>query len=1107
MPRPAGSEIERTPSPATQGTEAFSRPDFDLPGRVMPKVSGREEDQFDVISKAVAPALPPEVPTINLGGMVISGVDINSITKGKFEMKMPLSRGEHALPVDEPGKGHANPLLKVEKNSHMGVDIQFGQNAEGKSVMQSVKGYFSPPVRIKNPASAFQPTGTWGVGGIADSVKDLIADMVIEGFNIGADGKIRVEGTVDKGFIGSDPLVEHVTPEHFPPVNMLLESRLPAHLVAKVGHKDTPSGGTGESGTEEVKPARDLGDMLRRFGAVAGKGNYTLTLDARETGIQAEHEKLKLWTPEGPVKISVKGHATLLRTGSMDFETEPESGFTTPALGLRTGVSAHVTRPARGQTAAIDLRVSGDLGKLSSHLMPDDTVTVPVHFDKDKNHFEADAHVDVDQHRKIAARAKVRADAMLGIAEDPDSARTQMGAFQFSSGDLKAGVSANVVYGREGVEIHGSTAKLTFEGVKPRVEYDGFHTRGKGSFGTEVILRNVAYRAGDGLPILEGESKVVLRPSAELLREFPDFAVFERTAQFSLGKDGQASLKMQGGADISSLMTSVVNLEGNPDAIVSMDTPAFGVLGSDAYREGIAQLMVDPGKRMAGGVRPVQIRAGNHVEWLIDGKESRPKRLELIDNAKESLCMQTLIFKADETGMETARHLAEAAKRGVQVRVIVDSLGNMEKIEDLVHEHPAYETMVEAGVQLQLYNDGGETGLRTLVEVLRDNPDLTVDLSDMTDITNPAKAIRIFHKLSMIAQNRIANSMNAEAREKLQNALGLVLGAENGQDAARVVGEIAEYTKDGIMEVDELIGTVRRLANLNHRWHEKYLIADGCKSITGGINIADEYLLGGELDGDGIPIEVTALGVKRPAWRDTDIFIEGAAAYDDFQNFADNWEYVTQKDGRAERIKTAADPDVMVSGGIDVMSVQHRPHVDGDHNIVNFFVESLKAMEPGQKAIFANAYFIPTGSLTRYKEAMIDAAKRGVDVQVLTNSGTTSDMPQLNQAAVFPYRELLEGGVKIFERTGNRTMHQKCFSMGGEVAGAMSWNGDNRSGALNSEHMSVVFDPKLAMKLQLQLEEDMHPRHCKQVMLEDVARLPWKQELEAAGLAWFSNLM
>ena len=49
-------------------------------------------------------------------------------------------------------------------------------------------------------------------------------------------------------------------------------------------------------------------------------------------------------------------------------------------------------------------------------------------------------------------------------------------------------------------------------------------------------------------------------------------------------------------------------------------------------------------------------------------------------------------------------------------------------------------------------------------------------------------------------------------------------------------------------------------------------MVDGHQAILGGMNIADEYMLGGS----GARVEV--LGGERTAWRDTDVYVEGMIA-------------------------------------------------------------------------------------------------------------------------------------------------------------------------------------------------------------------------------------
>ena len=60
---------------------------------------------------------------------------------------------------------------------------------------------------------------------------------------------------------------------------------------------------------------------------------------------------------------------------------------------------------------------------------------------------------------------------------------------------------------------------------------------------------------------------------------------------------------------------------------------------------------------------------------LIDGDEAYPAMLEAIGRARETINLSSYIFDADGIGAEFVRLLKEAAQRGVEVRVIIDALG------------------------------------------------------------------------------------------------------------------------------------------------------------------------------------------------------------------------------------------------------------------------------------------------------------------------------------------------------------------------------------------------------------------------------------------------
>jgi cardiolipin synthase len=66
---------------------------------------------------------------------------------------------------------------------------------------------------------------------------------------------------------------------------------------------------------------------------------------------------------------------------------------------------------------------------------------------------------------------------------------------------------------------------------------------------------------------------------------------------------------------------------------------------------------------------------GNAVVPLENGEGAYPAMLAAIDNAVSSIHLCTYIFDGDRTGRRFVAALARAADRGVEVRVIVDSLG------------------------------------------------------------------------------------------------------------------------------------------------------------------------------------------------------------------------------------------------------------------------------------------------------------------------------------------------------------------------------------------------------------------------------------------------
>lgn len=89
---------------------------------------------------------------------------------------------------------------------------------------------------------------------------------------------------------------------------------------------------------------------------------------------------------------------------------------------------------------------------------------------------------------------------------------------------------------------------------------------------------------------------------------------------------------------------------------------------------------------------------GNKLELLKNGEEAYPAMLEAIRRARRTVCLSTYIFKGDDTGRAFADALADAAARGVDVRLIVDGLGGV-----IYSLRKPWRKLSEKGVKVRLF--------------------------------------------------------------------------------------------------------------------------------------------------------------------------------------------------------------------------------------------------------------------------------------------------------------------------------------------------------------------------------------------------------------------
>jgi len=89
--------------------------------------------------------------------------------------------------------------------------------------------------------------------------------------------------------------------------------------------------------------------------------------------------------------------------------------------------------------------------------------------------------------------------------------------------------------------------------------------------------------------------------------------------------------------------------------------------------------------RVVGSVVERPLLPGNRIDPLVNGDEAYPAMLEAIHNARQTLSFVTYIFDRDEVGMAFAHALGEAARRGVEVRVLIDATGTRYSWPTILH--------------------------------------------------------------------------------------------------------------------------------------------------------------------------------------------------------------------------------------------------------------------------------------------------------------------------------------------------------------------------------------------------------------------------------------
>ena len=263
---------------------------------------------------------------------------------------------------------------------------------------------------------------------------------------------------------------------------------------------------------------------------------------------------------------------------------------------------------------------------------------------------------------------------------------------------------------------------------------------------------------------------------------------------------------------------------------------------------------------------------------------------------------------------------------------------------------------------------------------------------------------------------------------------------------------------------------------VNHIWprdHRKIVVIDGKIGYTGGMNVADYYLVGTEQVGE---------------WRDMHCRIEGPAVNELQTIFLRMWKRVTKEeltDPKYFQAKTTGDKMVGIAN--------REPHTSNEI-MRRFYVKALDSAKDSVKIV--NPYFAPTSSVIK---ALKRCAERGVKMDILISS--KYDVPLMPDVVIYNMKKLAKRGAHIWRyRPGFH--HSKIMMVDGKFCTVGSTNLDARSLRFDYEINALIIDPETTRQLDDKFMQDQEK--CDYMSRDDLKKC---QNTWHKFKGWFGHLL
>jgi putative cardiolipin synthase len=420
--------------------------------------------------------------------------------------------------------------------------------------------------------------------------------------------------------------------------------------------------------------------------------------------------------------------------------------------------------------------------------------------------------------------------------------------------------------------------------------------------------------------------------------------------------------------------------------------------------------------------------SSSQVFFLKPGHDTLSWRFQLIRQARQSLRIQTFAWKGDDSGFHLAREVIAAKNRGVAVTVNIDDMSMFFKESQYIYHY-----LMQNGIIVEGFQPPNIQFLDRLDLLLNPNSNVMAGLFNYIK----DKDLRYHDKFMIV-----------DAEDPAQ-AVVMMGGTNFGNEYYDITGgdPLKNWTDQDVLVRDPNI--VQQMVQAFNSNRQEMAIGDGRKPIS---SILQNSVLAPEIAKVLSGNIVSKLDLKRDRW-------DEVKRLSTMPTLIPQWE------------------------AAQAAFIHHRPRnkqFTGEKAYLDMITSARSEI------LLANSYFIPSDPMIL---ALLDAAKRGVKVKILTNAAEVTDSPPVvivgrmsydnivnTSAAAGNMIEIYEWGGEPILKNGQGLAHQKYGVFDNTTAFVGSYNLDPRSELKNSETILKFSAPLTVGQLRSQYLAEIAPK-------------------------------